>query len=58
MRRDFGQMGIAEAFLRQRAARNGRLDELNKIIDWSEIERQFDDVYASREGRAAYPVLV
>jgi IS5 family transposase len=58
VRRDFGQIGFAEVFVQQRAARNGWMDELNKIIDWSKVERQFDDVYASREGRASYPVLV
>jgi IS5 family transposase len=58
LRRDFGQVGFAEVFIKQRAARNSWLDELNKIIDWTKVERQLDDVYASREGRAAYPVLV
>lgn len=58
MRRDFGQKGFAEAFVKQRAARNGWFDELNKVIDWSRIERLLDDVYASCAGRASYPVLL
>jgi IS5 family transposase len=58
LRRDFGQASFAEAFLNQRAARNGQFDELDRLIDWSKIEILFADIYASREGRAAFPVLV
>jgi IS5 family transposase len=58
LRRNFGQVSFAEAFLNQRAARNGHLDELNRLVDWSKIERLFADIYASREGRASFPVLV
>lgn len=58
MRRDFRQAGFSELFVRQRAGKNGWLDELNRLIDWSKIEELFDDVYASPEGRASFPVLV
>ncbi len=58
MRRDFRQAGFSELFLQQRAGRNGWLDELNRLIDWSKIEILFADVYSSREGRASFPVLV
>lgn len=58
MRRDFRQAGFSELFLQQRAGRNSWLDEVNRLIDWNSIEELFADIYASREGRAAFPVLV
>jgi len=57
MRRDFRQAGFAEALVNQRAARNGWMDELDELIDWSRVEGLLGDIYASREGRASYPIL-
>ena len=58
MRRDFGQVGFAEAFVSQRAARNGWMDELVKLIEWTRVEKLCEGIYTSPEGRASYPVLV
>jgi IS5 family transposase len=57
MRRDFRQVGFAEALVNQRAARNGWMDELDQLIDWSRVEGLLGDIFASREGRASYPIL-
>ena len=57
MRRDYRQAGFAEALVNQRAARNGWMDELDQLIDWSRVEDLLCDIYASREGRASYPIL-
>jgi len=58
MRFDFKQGNLVEAFVRQRKSRNGWLDEIDQLIDWSSLELLFDNVYASREGAASYPMLV
>jgi IS5 family transposase len=57
LRRNFGQASFAEAFLNQRAARNGWFDELNRLIDWSKIEILLADIYASREGHPSFPLV-
>ena len=58
MRFDFNQGNLVEAFVRQWKSRNGWLDEIDQLIDWSSLETLFDSVYASREGAASYPILV
>jgi transposase, IS5 family len=57
MRVDFGQGNLVEAFVRQRKSKDGWLDEIDRLVDWSRLEAFFSTVYASREGGASYPIL-
>jgi transposase, IS5 family len=57
MRVDFRQGNLLEAFVRQRKSKDGWLDEIDRLVDWSRLEAFLSDVYASREGGASYPIL-
>jgi transposase, IS5 family len=57
MRRDLRQASFADGLINQRAGRNEWLDDIVKLIDWSALDRVLSPIYASAEGRPAYPVL-
>jgi IS5 family transposase len=57
MRRDLRQGSFADGLVNQRAGRNEWLDDIVKLIDWSALDRVLSPIYASGEGRPAYPVL-
>ena len=57
MRVDFGQGHLVEAFVRQRQAKSARLDEIDRLVEWSRLEELFSGVCRSREGGASYPSL-
>lgn len=57
MRRDLGQMSLADGLVNQRAGRNEWLDRIDRIVDWSAVASVLSPVYASDEGRPSYPVL-
>ncbi len=57
MRVDFGQGNLVEAFVWQRKSKDGWLDEIDRLVDWSRLEALFSAVYASREGGALVPDL-
>lgn len=57
MRRDLRQASLADGLVNQRAGRSEWLDRIEKIIDWSAVAKIVDRIYASDEGRPAYPLL-
>jgi IS5 family transposase len=57
MRRNLRQMSLADGLINQRAGRNTWLTELDKLIDWSSLDRLLSPIYGSDEGRPSYPVL-
>jgi IS5 family transposase len=57
MRRDLRQASFADGLVNQRGGRNEWLDDIVKLIDWSALDRVLSPIYASDEGRPAYPVL-
>ena len=50
MRRDLGQMSLADGLVNQRAGRNGWLDRIDAIVDWPAVVKVLDGIYASDEG--------
>jgi transposase, IS5 family len=58
MRRDLGQMSLADGLVNQRAGRNGWLDRIDSIIDWPAVVKVLDGIYASDEGRPSYPLVM
>jgi len=57
MRRDLRQASLADGLVNQRAGRNEWLDRIEKMIDWPAVAKIVDKIYASAEGRPAYPLL-
>ncbi len=57
MRRDLGQMSLADGLVNQRAGRNGWLDRIDSIVDWPAVVKVLDGIYASDEGRPSYPLV-
>ena len=50
MRRDLGQMSLADGLVNQRAGRNGWLDRIDSIVEWPAVVKVLDGIYASDEG--------
>lgn len=57
MRRDLGQMSLADGLVNQRAGRNEWLDRIDQIVDWAAVASVLSPIYSSDEGRPSYPVL-
>jgi transposase, IS5 family len=58
-RRRVGQLGFGDAAASRRG--NGGLDalaEIDRLVDWSPLERLLDCIHASAKGEASYPPLV
>jgi hypothetical protein len=47
MRRDLGQMSLADGLVNQRAGRNGWLDRIGSIVDWPAVVKVLDGIYAT-----------
>jgi len=56
-RRDFRQMSLVDQFYNIRPKRCEHLDALFKCIDWAAVQKLLNEIYASSEGAASYPVL-
>ena len=56
-RRDFRQFGLADSIVQRRGKKSEWLDRLDAALDWPALERIVGDIYASREGGRAYPLL-
>jgi transposase, IS5 family len=56
-RRDFRQMSLADQFYNIRPKRGEHLEALSKCINWAAIQKRLDEIYASTEGAASYPIL-
>jgi IS5 family transposase len=56
-RRDFRQFGLADSIVQRRGKKSEWLDRLDAALDWPALERIVGDIYASREGGRADPLL-
>lgn len=56
-RRDFRQLGLADGIVQRRGKKSEWLDRLDAVIDWPALVTIVADIYASREGGLAYPLL-
>src|ERR687885_1130411 len=56
-RRDFRQFGLADGIVQRRGKKTAWLERLDAAIDWAALETIVGDVYASRGGGLAYPLL-
>ncbi|MCU0972105.1 MAG: transposase [Gammaproteobacteria bacterium] len=54
-RRRIGQEAFG--FVQGERGRNGRLDEIAGLLDWSPIERLLQDIHAAAKGEPAWPPL-
>jgi IS5 family transposase len=57
MRRDFGQLGLADGLIRQRKLKSGWLNEIERSIDWASIEQLLGEIYAQPMVGHVYPIL-
>jgi hypothetical protein len=55
MRRNLGQMSLADGPVDQRAGRNEWLDRIDRIVDWAAVASVLSQIYSSDEGRPSYP---
>ena len=56
-RRDFRQLGLADSIVRRRGKKSEWLERLDAALDWPALETIVANIYASREGGLAYPLL-
>src|ERR671927_669779 len=56
-RRDFRQLGLADGIVQRRGKKTAWLERLDAALDWPALETIVADIYASREGGLAYPLL-
>jgi transposase, IS5 family len=58
MRRELGQLSLADGLVEGGAGRNRRLAKIASLVDWSGFERLLGDIYAAPVGRPSYGPLV
>jgi transposase, IS5 family len=58
MRRELGQLSLADGLVDGGAGRNRQLEEIAALIDWTAFERLLGDVYAAPVGRPSYGAVV
>ena len=56
-RRDFRQFGLADSIVQRRGKKSEWLDRRDAALAGPALERIVGDIYASREGGRAYPLL-
>ena len=58
MRRELGQLSLADGLLEGGAGRNRQLERIAALVDWAAFERLLGEVYAAPVGRPSYGPLV
>jgi IS5 family transposase len=58
MRRELGQLSLADGLVEGAAGRNRQLDTIASLVDWTGFERLLAEVYAAPVGRPSYGPLV
>lgn len=58
MRRELGQLSLADVLVEGAAGRNGQLDRITALVDWSGFEGLLGEVYAAPVGRPSYGPVV
>jgi transposase, IS5 family len=58
MRRELGQLSLADGMVEGGAGRNRQLERIAALVDWAAFERLLGDVYAAPVGRPSYGPVV
>jgi IS5 family transposase len=58
MRRELGQLSLADGLVEGGAGRNRQLEQIAALVDWAGFERLLAEVYAAPVGRPSYGPLV
>ena len=58
MRRELGQLSLADGLVEGGAGRNRQLERIAALVDWAAFERLLGDVYAAPVGRPSYGPVV
>lgn len=58
MRRELGQLSLADGLVEGGAGRNRQLEKIAALVDWAAFERLLGDVYAAPVGRPSYGPVV
>jgi IS5 family transposase len=58
MRRELGQLSLADGLVEGAAGRNRQLDKIASLVDWTGFERLLGGIYAAPVGRPSYGPLV
>ena len=58
MRRELGQLSLADGLVEGGAGRNRQLERIASLVDWTGFERLLGEVYAAPVGRPSYGPLV
>ena len=58
MRRELGQLSLADGVIAGGAGRNRQLERIAALVDWTGFERLLGEVYAAPVGRPSYGPLV
>jgi transposase, IS5 family len=58
MRRELGQLSLADGLVEGGAGRNRQLEKIAALVDWAGFERLLGEVYAAPVGRPSYGPLV
>ncbi|MGH8742309.1 MAG: IS5 family transposase [Burkholderiales bacterium] len=58
MRRELGQLSLADGLVEGGAGRNRQLEKIAALVDWAAFERLLGQVYAAPVGRPSYGPLV
>jgi IS5 family transposase len=58
MRRELGQLSLADGLVEGSAGRNRQLEKIAALVDWAALERLLGAIYAAPVGRPSYGPLV
>ncbi len=58
MRRELGQLSLADGLVEGGAGRNRQLERIAALVEWAGFERLLGDIYAAPVGRPSYGPLV
>jgi transposase len=58
MRRELGQLSLADGLVAGGAGRNRQLERIASLVDWAAFERLLGEVYAAPVGRPSYGPVV
>ena len=58
MRRELGQLSLADGLVEGGAGRNRQLERIAALVDWAAFERLLGQVYAAPVGRPSYGLVV
>jgi transposase, IS5 family len=58
MRRELGQLSLADGLVEGGAGRNRQLEKIAALVDWAAFERLLGEVYAAPVGRPSYGPVV